>query len=143
MEKLKNSQFIINKTMNYMTAGTKYNSRKEMKIRITESKYSDFSEELVNPNKLLSGFTDDDIYDNLGSDGLPLIGSIIRIGDCIASRERKFKFPKLNSEDNSPICEDISLYAKYGMEGCVTNISIRSCEVDSDISRIITITLKT
>ena len=117
--------------------------KKEIKIRITESHYDDFVEEIVDPAELFSDYKDNHIFDHVAPDGLPHMGSIVSVGDCLVSRRRTIK--PLNMSDggeNSPISDDISLYVRPGMEGRVTNIKIKTCRGSSGVCRITTITLE-
>lgn len=116
---------------------------KEIKIRITESHYDDFVEEIVDPAELFPDYKDNHIFDHLAPDGLPHMGSIVSVGDCLVSRRRIIKLLNLSvGGENAPICDDISLYVRAGMEGRVTNIKIKTCRESSGVCKITTITLE-
>lgn len=72
----------------------------------------------------------DEKYRHLGPDGLPRIGSVIEVGDCICGMMRYNNLTKT--------FHDISIDAKYGQEGVVVQIK-KTCTEDSTNTRHIEI----
>lgn len=117
--------------------------RREIKIKITESFFENYEEIIINPSEVFDDFQTNHIFNNLDKNGLIRLGSIIKKGDCIVSKVKRY-FNQIveSNSDCSYRHDNTSVFAEFGMEGMVTEITIKNGEEGSHISRIIFVTIQ-
>lgn len=94
---------------------------KEVCIKIVESSNRDFTESVCFPYDNTGNLKTKAIYRHLDKDGLPKLGSIISVGDCVIGKMKLFNSLDPNKKDTQKKNE-VSYFAGIGDEGVVTDI---------------------
>lgn len=114
-------------------------TRKLTKIRIVESCQQEYNELIIKPENVFRDHDTGYRYRHLDNDGLVQVGSIIKRGECLASRVRIYNVTRPENSNNYPDVENTSIFASYGMEGCVIDVQTRESNEDPSVVNRITI----